>query len=85
MSKPMTYEERNHVYMDLVCKMIDYGLWDLNEDDIKRFKIMMKLYLDYGKEFTGEFRINKTGQRLIYEFHNTNKKKTTVYVSSKIK
>lgn len=84
MSLPLTKEERSKIYLDIMFKLLEINMWDSPDIEIKKFKIMMKLYLDYGEEFQGSVKLESEGdRRLIYEFYNTKKKKTVAYISNK--
>lgn len=93
MAKPMTQSERNKVYLEVVTGLMnmkvwqgrDESFWDLPDPNIKKYKIMLKLYLDYGKEFSGDFDIDipgtNTTQKLTYALYNDRNKNAVTYVS----
>lgn len=85
----MTFEDRNQIYNEIVFALTEMKvykkknitIWELDEPDLKRFKIMLKLYRDYGKEFNGEFVINAQKRKMIYNLYNTKNKTTNAYIS----
>lgn len=88
----MTIEERNKIYNEIVFALMemkvyknkDIYIWDLDEPDIKRFKIMLKLYRDHGREFSGDFIIKAQGRKMTYNLYNSRGKKSTACISKKI-
>jgi hypothetical protein len=91
MTQPMTLEERNQIYNEIVFALMglkvyknkDIYIWDLDEPDMKRFKIMLKLYRDHGREFSGDFVIKAQKRKMIYNLYNNKEKKSTAYISKK--
>ena len=89
--QPMTFDERNKIYMEVMFGLMnikvyegsDISVWDLEEPDMKRFKVMFALYRDHGKEYSGEFAIQAQKRKLIYNLHNDRRKRTTAYISKK--
>lgn len=85
--QPLTSQERNRIYLEVVTGLMGVKvdnknyLWDLSDPAMKRFRVMMKLYLDYGKEFSGELDIESIGRKLIYTLYNDRSKKTVAYLS----
>jgi hypothetical protein len=79
--QPLTYDERNKIYFEVVFSLMGLEIWELEDESIKKFKIMLKLYLDYGKEFSGELEIKSIDRKLIYNLHNDRNKKTVAYLS----
>ena len=88
-NRPLTLEERNQIYNEIIfglmgMKVYKYEqitVWDLEDPELKRFKIMLKLFRDHGKEFSGEFTIQTMKRKMIYNLHNNYAKKTTAYIS----
>ena len=87
--KLLTSSERNTIYNDVATQLMgmkiyegnDLCVWDLTDPDMKRFKIMMNLYRDTGKEFVGDIEIKAMGRKLVYKLYNDKKQKTTVCIS----
>jgi hypothetical protein len=88
-NRPLTLEERNQIYNEIifglmsmkVYKRENMTVWDLDEPEMKRFKIMLKLYRDHGKEFSGEFVLKTMKRKMIYNLYNNFQKKTCAYIS----
>jgi hypothetical protein len=90
---PLSVAERNKIYLEVATKLMDMKIWEGCEEsyfdlpELKRFKVMMKLYVDYGKEFTGELELNLPGtykdnsRKLIYRLYNDRTKKTVTYIT----
>ncbi len=92
---PLTPTERNRIYLEIATALMstpiwtgrDDTWWDSQDANMKRFRVMLKLYLDYGKEFSGDLAIvDKVGtlehhRTLIYQLYNDRNKKTTAYLS----
>jgi hypothetical protein len=88
MSKsPLTTDERNKIYLEIATGLMGVkmengcSIWEHNVPGVNRFKVMIKLYRDYGKEFSGELEIEGLDRKLIYGLHNDRSKKTTAYLS----
>lgn len=89
-NRPLTQQERNNIYNEIILslscmkvyKFEELTVWEIDDEpDMKKFKIMLKLFRDYGKEFTGQFIIKKMKRKLIYNLYNNFSKKTTAYIS----
>ncbi len=90
---PLTTAERNKIYLEVATKLMDMKIYQGCEEsyfdlpELKRFKVMMKLYVDYGKEFTGEVELNLRGthqdnsRKLIYRLYNDRNKKTVTFIT----
>lgn len=93
MAVPLSVAERNKINLEVATQLMDMKVWQGCEDsyydlpDLKRFKVMMKLYVDYGKEFSGEIELNLPGthkdnvRKLIYRLWNDRNKKTVAYIT----
>jgi len=88
-NRPLVPKERNQIYNEIIFGLMgmkvykneQITVWDLNDPELKRFKIMLKLFRDHGKEFKGEFIIQEMKRKMIYELHNNFAKKSTTYIS----
>jgi hypothetical protein len=88
----LTEKQRENTYNEVMIGLMRIqvwqdrsdSLWDLDDSNIKRFKIMMNLYRDHGKEFSGELEIKPMKRKLIYNLSNNQKKKTVAYISGEI-
>lgn len=79
----MDRSERNKIYMEIMMQLMDMKIWDIDDIGMKKFKIIMKLYLDKGMEFDGNINLDTIGRKIIYKFFNDRIKKTYAYVSQK--
>ena len=79
--QPLTSNERVGIYLEIMSALSKLEIWDLNDESMKKFRIMVKLYVDYGMEFSGELDIERVGRRLIYNLYNDRNKKTVAYLS----
>jgi hypothetical protein len=79
----MDRSERNKIYMETMMQLMDMEIWDLDDIGMKKFKIIMKLYLDKGMEFDGNINLDTISRKIIYKFFNDRRKKTYAYVSQK--
>ena len=79
--QPLSKDERNKIYFEVMLALMNLQIWDLNDESMQKFRIMMKLYLDHGKEFSGELEIESIERKLIYNLYNDRRKKTVAYLS----
>jgi len=79
--QPLSKEERNAIYNEVAFGLINLDIWNIEDQGMKKFKIMMKLYLDHGKEFNGEIDLESLDRKLIYNLYNDRRKKTVAYLS----
>lgn len=79
--QPLTYNERMGIYLEIMSSLSKLEIWDIDDESMKKFRIMMKLYVDYGQEFSGELDIASVGRRLIYNLYDDRNKKTVAYLS----
>jgi len=79
----MDKSERNKIYIETMMQLMDMEIWDLDDVGMKKFKIIMKLYLDKGMEFDGNINLDTISRKIIYKFFNDRRKKTYAYVSQK--
>jgi hypothetical protein len=61
--------------------LLNLEIWDIEDKNMQKFKIMMNLYRDNGIEFSGELEIYKLERKLIYSLYNDRNKKTVAYLS----
>jgi hypothetical protein len=86
---PLTSSEHNRIYNEVVVQLMaikvyedrDLTLWDCQDPDMKRFKVMFNLYRDYGKEFSGDLDMKIMKRKRVYNLYNDRRKKTTVFLS----
>ena len=78
---PLVRQDRVDLYIEIMLKLDELKLWDLSDRGIKRFKVIMNLWRDTGREFNGEVDISSEKRTIIYKFYNTRGKKTNVYIS----
>lgn len=81
---PLSQSERTSIYMEIMVKLINLKIWDINDAGMQKFKIIMKSYLDGGREESGELKIDSINKLLIYHFYNDRLKKTVVYLSNSL-
>ena len=88
-NRPLTLSERNQIYNEIMFGLMNMKvykhetitIWELEEPNMKRFKIMLKLFRDHGKEFKGEFVVETIKKKMCYNLCNNFQKKTTAYIS----
>lgn len=87
---PLSTSERNIIYMEIVTKLMEVeannggkkiSLWELDTAEMKKFKVILNLYKDTGREFSGDIDFACIGRKLIYTLYNDRSKKTTAYLS----
>src|SRR5438874_7677884 len=80
--QPLSKDERNKIYFEVMIGLMNLNIWDLNDESMQKFRVMMKLYLDHGMEFSGELNIDSIERKLIYNLYNDRNKKTVAYLSN---
>ena len=68
------------VYNEIVFGLINVGIYDIPDEGIRKFKIIMNLYRDHGREFDGEVYLASQDRTLIYRLYNTTKKRSVAYI-----
>jgi hypothetical protein len=83
MARLLTCKERNNIYNQLMEKLIELDLYDSELENIKKLKIMAKLFKDTGMEFNGELQMPQN-KIITYQFSNDYRKQTNVNISKNI-
>ena len=78
---PLTRQDRVDLYIEIMLKLEELKLWNSTDRGIKRFKVIMNIWRDTGREFNGEVDISSEKRTIIYKLYNTRGKKTNVYIS----
>lgn len=79
----MNKSDRNTIYIETMLQLVEMELWNIDDVGMKRFKIIMKLYLDKGMEFQGNINLDSVRKKIIYKFYDNKQKKSIAYVSQK--
>lgn len=87
-----TLEQREQVYREIYLGLLANGLLDgigsagpgkTGHAEIERFKVMLRLYRDHGREFSGHFDLESIGRRFIYSLVNDRRKRSIAYLSQR--
>jgi hypothetical protein len=79
--RPLTIQERTNLYLEIMFKLEEIKIWNSGDPGMQRFRIMMKLWKDHGKEFEGDVNLETEGRKLIYKLYNDKNKRTVAYIS----
>lgn len=89
MKHQLSDQERSYLYNKFMNKLKEVDIVDIvdivdNEsENIKKIKVMMKLFKDSGMEFNGELYLTST-LKIVYNLYNTNEKESEVVLLENI-
>lgn len=81
MSESELKNHRNTVYNDIAFRLMEVGIWDIPDEGIKKFKIMIGLYRDHAREFSGSIYMPTQERYLNYRLYNDKSKRSVAFIS----
>lgn len=73
--------ERMHIQLTLYDKLASLDLLNLDEFNIKKLKMIVKLYVEHKIEASGELELSD-GRKVIYNLYNDRRKLTSVNITN---